>query len=74
MEDRQFNDLIKKLDLMTQLLWFSVAKDKTIKEQTRLLTSISLKPKEIAKLTGTTPATISQILYELRKEKSKRES
>jgi len=71
MDDRQFRDLIKKLDLMIKLIWLSVAKDKTIKEQAQLLGSIHLAPKQIAELTGKTPATIRQTLYELRKKKSK---
>ncbi len=47
-------ELFRKLDLMTRLLAVVATKDKTFKEQVKLLSDAGLQPSEIADITGKT--------------------
>jgi len=46
--------LFRKLDLMTRLLAVVATKDKSFKEQVKLLSDAGLQPSEISDITGKT--------------------
>lgn len=57
---------------MAALLALRLVDGKTQVEQVRLLSAAGYAPSEIARLVGTTPATVSQTLYTLRSAKTSR--
>jgi len=63
--------LLEKIDLLVKLTTLNVVKDKDYKEQVKLLSSVGLKPKEIADLLGTTPNSVRVTLSRIRKGKGK---
>lgn len=69
MDDKQFQAINKKIDMIIKLLAQNLVKDmKSQKEKIILLSSIGYKPKEIATLLGTSNNTVSVRIYEARKE------
>ena len=63
--------LLEKIDLLVKLTALNIVKDKDYKEQIELLSSIGLKPKEIADLLGKTPNNVRVRLSQIRKSKGK---
>jgi len=63
--------LLEKIDLLVRLTALNIIKDKDFKEQVSLLSSIGLKPKEIANLLGKTPNNVRVTLSLLKKSKEK---
>lgn len=70
MSNKQFKQLTKKLDTLIKLTAMTALSGKTQKEQIRILSGLSLKPKEIAFILGTTPLTVSVTKSKLKREKS----
>lgn len=71
MNEKQFRELMEKLNLLIKLTALVVAKDMKVKEQVRLLYSLGVKPSEIARILGKTQNYVNVTLYKIRKEKSK---
>ena len=71
MDDKQFRELMGKLDLLIKLTALNVAKDMKVKEQVRLLYSLGVKPSEIARILGKTQNYVNVTLHKIRKEESK---
>lgn len=67
MDDKQFNEINKKLDTISRLLALNIVGNKKFIEQVGMLSSAGLQPKEIAALLGKTPANVSVQLNRLRK-------
>jgi len=65
----QFDEISKKLEVLTRLLALSLVAEKKQKEQIRLLRKIGLKPKEIAEIIDTTSNTVSVTLAKIKREK-----
>lgn len=71
LEDRVANLLERVVKLLTILVIKGLPdKEPTRKEQILMLSSVGLKPKEIAELLGTTPNTVSVALSTARKQTS----
>lgn len=70
LDDKQFRELTKKLDVVGRLLALNVVGEKKFIEQVRILSSAGLKPGEIADLLGKTPHKVSVQLDRLRKRAS----
>jgi len=69
MEEKQFEEIIKKLDLIAKLISLDLIKsEKTLTARVEVLDSSGFKPKEIAVLLGKEPNHIHQILHRLRKK------
>jgi len=66
-------DVIKRLDVLIKLSAANVIKDKTLKEQVRILSSVGLSPKEISAITGKSSNHISVTLFSLKKNKKSQE-
>ncbi len=72
MDTIQFQQINKRLDLIVTLLALNLVKDAgTQKEKILTLSSLGLKPAEIAALLGTTPNTVSVALSEVKKKNKK---
>ena len=50
MDEKQFNQIVSKLDGLTKLLAFNIVKDKNVTEQIDILTKAGLKVKDIAEI------------------------
>lgn len=71
MEQKQFEEIIKKLDLIAKLISFSLVKDeKTLTYKVKVLDAAGFEPKEIANLLDKKPNHIRQILHQLRKKEN----
>ncbi len=74
MDERQFDQLLGKIDVAIKLLAMSVVEGKPLKQQVLMLSSFGLQPKQIASILGKTPNHIRVILHGIRKEMAKLES
>lgn len=67
MEKKQFEEIIRRLDLIAKLISLSLAKgEKILKEKVKVLDASGFKPKEIATLLDKRPNHIHQILHKMR--------
>jgi DNA-directed RNA polymerase specialized sigma24 family protein len=74
MDEKQFKEIINKIDLIVRLLALNIVKDLAVqKEKILALSSFGFGPSEIAKLLGTTPNTVSVALSETKKKAKKEE-
>ena len=69
MDEKQFQSINKKLDVLIGLLAMSLTKDKTLQEQVELLDSLGLGQKEIAIALGKHEKNIGTSLHRIRKQK-----
>jgi DNA-directed RNA polymerase specialized sigma24 family protein len=70
MDEKQFKEIISKLDLITRLLALNMVKDlQSQKDKILTLDSFGLKPKEIADYLGTTINTVKVTLSKAKKIK-----
>jgi len=69
MDEKQFEILTKKLDSITQLLAFSIVKDKPVSEQIEILTKAGLRASEISLLLDKTENQVYVTQTTLRKKK-----
>ena len=67
MDDTQFNQITSRLDSILKLLALNTVRDRSLKEQVALLSSVGFQPKLIAEMLGKTPNHISVILHDIRK-------
>jgi len=68
-EQKQFEEIIEKLDLIAKLISLSLVKDeKTFNDKVKVLDASGFEPKEIAILLDKKPNHIHQILHQLRKK------
>lgn len=63
--------ILEKLDTLVKLTTLNIVKDKNLKGQVKLLSTIGLRPKEIADLLGKDSNTVRTTLFQIRKGKSK---
>jgi hypothetical protein len=68
MDEKQFKQLMNKLDILIKLLVSYVVEGKELKYQVSILSSFGFQPKQIADILGKTPNHIRVILHGLRKE------
>lgn len=74
MEKEQFEEIIKRLDLIAKLISLSLIKDeKTLAGKVKVLDASGFKPKEIATLLDKKLNHIHQILHKLRKKEKSTE-
>jgi len=74
MNDKQFNQLIQKLDTLIKLIAANLLRDKNKTEQIIILGNLGINRNEIATIVDTSPQVVSSRLSESRsKEKSKTE-
>jgi DNA-binding NarL/FixJ family response regulator len=74
MDEKQFNEIVGKMDLIVRLLAINLVKDLNVqKDKIIALSSFGLGPSEIAKLLGTTPNTVNVALSAIRKKAKKEE-
>jgi hypothetical protein len=72
MDERQFNQLMEKLNLLIKLSALNAIRGLEFKDQVRTLSGLGLQPREIAWITGKTANYVRVTLHELRKEGSKK--
>ena len=73
MDERCFEILMERLELVTRLLAHQVSlAHETLEMKAQVLASLGLKPKEIATICGTTPGTVSVRLAEAKKKGQKK--
>lgn len=63
MDDKQFEQLMQKLDVLTKLLAASIAQGKSVKDQVTILYSTGLTPTEIANILGKKRTDLSSYIY-----------
>lgn len=61
--------LFEKLEIITKLLGAIAIKDKSLKEQVKLLSEVGLQPSEIAEITGKSANLIRVTKTKLKKQK-----
>jgi len=71
MDSTQFNILDKKMDILIGLLAQSVTKGQTLQDRVKLLDSLGMRQKDIAKILDKTEKNISTNLLRIRKQKRK---
>ena len=72
MGEKQFKEIISKMDLIVRLLALNIVKDLPVqKDKIITLSSFGFGPSEIAKLLGTTPNAVNVTLSEMRKKAKK---
>ena len=71
MEEKQFNELIKRLDKLVRIVALSSTKGYTSTEKISLLSQAGFGPKEIADIIGTTQNVVNVRLSEIRKRREK---
>lgn len=71
MSDKQFNNLMQKLDILIKLTAFNLLKDKNKTEQIMILADLGLERQDIANIVGTTPSTVSVTLSQMKQKKKK---
>jgi hypothetical protein len=69
MEDEQFTELSKKLDMIIRLLASNLLQGKNLTRQAVLLSEIGLERKEIALILNKHPDLIRATLYQAKKSK-----
>ncbi|MEM3458974.1 MAG: hypothetical protein QXN36_00075 [Candidatus Bathyarchaeia archaeon] len=71
--EKQFDELSNKLDILIKVTAASVFKDKPISDGILFLSDLGMQSSEIAKVLGTTPAYVNKVRYEAKKYKKKKE-
>ncbi len=71
MTESQYQELSKRLDLLTRIMALSLIIDKKQQDQFILLSKAGFQPKEIAEIVGTTAHTVSVTLSMHRRKKVK---
>lgn len=71
MTESQYQELSKKLDLLTRLMALSLIADKQRQDQFILLSKAGVQPKEIAEIVGTTANTVRVALSQHRRKKAR---
>lgn len=69
MDELQYTTIVSKLDSILKLLAINAVKDRTLRDQVALLSSLGFQPKQIAEMLNKSPNHISVVLYEVRKGK-----
>lgn len=69
MTNKQFSEILNKLDMLTRLLALNLLEERKQQEQIILLNRVGLQPKEIAEMIDTTPNTVRVTLSKFRKSK-----
>ena len=68
MDEKQFEALMERLDLMARLVVVSVLSEKkTLSAKVLALSGVGTRPKDIAWLLGKDPQRIREVLYQQRK-------
>ena len=71
MNESQYEEINRKLELIIKLLSTQIVNGKDYREQVFLLDKIGLKPKEIADITGKTPNNVKVTLHLIKKSLKK---
>ncbi len=71
MEPKQFEELIKRLDVLIRLNIINTFQDKSTSEVIRILADIGYSNQDIASISGTTYAYVANVRSSMRKTKSK---
>jgi len=70
---RQFEEILRKLDLLVKLSALNLVKDRKVREQIKFLYGLGLQPKEIAWILGKTSTHVRVELHKLRKAEKESE-
>lgn len=72
MTDKHHEEIMDVLRTMLKVQALSAVRDlKSKKEKTLFLSDAGLAPKEIAPIVGSSPATVSQVVYDAKKKAAK---
>lgn len=74
MSKEQFEELIQKLDTLINLTAANIFRGRPLTESVPFLSDLGLKSKEIAKILGTTSASVRTTKSLAKKDKKKREA
>jgi len=72
MEEKQINEITKRLDKLIRIIALSSTRDLTLTEKIYLLHQAGFAPKEIADILGTTSNVVNVRLSEMRKLRHKK--
>ena len=70
MNDLQFKQLLNRLDVLARLLALNLPETMSQQDKIEILTSMNMKPKDIAIILGTTSNTVRVALHSIKKKKS----
>jgi hypothetical protein len=71
MEQKQFEELIKRLDILIKLNVINTFQDKSRTDIIRILADIGYGNQDIASILGTSSAYVANVRSEMKKEKTK---
>lgn len=71
MNDKQFEKLTERIDILIKLTALNTLRDKTPKEKVRTLFGLGLKPLEIARVIDKSRNYVDVTLHRIRKEEEK---
>ena len=72
MDEKQFNEIVKRLDSLIRVVAISNMRDLTSTAKIALLNQAGFAPKEIADILGTTQNVVNVRLSEMRKKEVKK--
>lgn len=70
-DEKLFNELLEKIDILVKINLFNVIEGKNLTEQVDILSSIELNNKHIADILGTTPEAVRSLKSRIRKRKKR---
>lgn len=71
MNDKQFEKLIERIDILIKMTALNTLRDKTPKEKVRTLSGLGLKPLDIARVIDKSRNYVDVTLHRIRKEEEK---
>lgn len=71
MNDKQFEKLIERIDILIKMTALNTLRDKTPKEKVRTLFGLGLKPLDIARVIDKSRNYVGVTLHRIRKEEEK---
>ncbi|MDE1845063.1 MAG: hypothetical protein KGI10_07025 [Thaumarchaeota archaeon] len=69
MNEDQFNELMKKLEILNKLVAFNIISGKKLKEQVTTLYALGIPITDIATIVGKKPTDIGQYIYRKKSKK-----
>ena len=71
MEQQQFEELLKRLDILIKISIINAFQDKSRTDVIRILSDSGFANRDIASILGTSPAYVANVRSELKKERTK---
>jgi hypothetical protein len=72
MDDRQFEEILKRLDTLIKISVINAFQDKSRTDVIRILAESGFENRDIASIIGTSPGYVANVRSDLKKERAKK--